>query len=58
MYYFQDNLQRCIVTKKQLEEINQQLLEVFKGKSIIKDVVEKYCPKDLKTKYNNCMTKS
>ncbi|KAL5238783.1 hypothetical protein ACI65C_006193 [Semiaphis heraclei] len=46
-----DNKQRSKVSKIQLEEIRHQLKKIFDYKTIIDDVVDKYCPKDLKKKY-------
>lgn len=38
------------MTKDQLKDITNQLSKVFEFKSLIDDVVEKYCPKELKKK--------
>ncbi|XP_022166310.1 uncharacterized protein LOC111030904 isoform X4 [Myzus persicae] len=46
-----DNIQRSKVSKIQLEEVRHQLKKIFDYKTIIEDVVDKYCPKDLKKKY-------
>uniref|UniRef100_A0A2H8TIU5 Histone deacetylase complex subunit SAP130 n=1 Tax=Melanaphis sacchari TaxID=742174 RepID=A0A2H8TIU5_9HEMI len=46
-----DNIQRSKVSRAQLDEIRQQLKKIFDYKSLIEDVVDKYCPKDLKKKY-------
>lgn len=43
-------MQRSKVTKDQLEEIAFQLNKIFDYKPLIEDVVEKYCPKELKKK--------
>jgi len=48
--FFQDNLQRSKVTKDQLQQIIHQLTKIFEYKTLIEDVVEKYCPKDIKKK--------
>ncbi|XP_050439153.1 uncharacterized protein LOC126844786 isoform X2 [Adelges cooleyi] len=45
-----DNIQRCKVTKDQLEEITRQLSKIFEHKPAIDDIAEKYGPKDLKKK--------
>lgn len=45
-----DNLQRSKVTKDQLQQIIHQLTKIFEYKTLIEDVVEKYCPKDIKKK--------
>lgn len=38
------------MTRDQLAEISQQLTKLFEYKTLIEDVVDKYCPKDLKKK--------
>lgn len=38
------------MTRGQLEEITQQLSKIFDYKTLIEDVVDKYCPKELKKK--------
>ncbi|XP_016664585.1 uncharacterized protein LOC100162345 isoform X2 [Acyrthosiphon pisum] len=51
-----DNIQRSKVSKSQLEEIRQQLKKIFDYKTLIDDVVDKHCPKDLKKKYAKVLT--
>lgn len=38
------------MTRDQLNEISTQLTKIFDFKNLIDDVVEKYCPKELKKK--------
>jgi len=44
------------VSRSQLEEIRQQLKKIFDYKTLIDDVVDKHCPKDLKKKYAKVLT--
>ncbi|XP_060856358.1 uncharacterized protein LOC132934096 isoform X2 [Metopolophium dirhodum] len=53
-----DNIQRSKVSRSQLEEIRQQLKKIFDYKTLIDDVVDKHCPKDLKKKYAKVLTLS
>lgn len=50
-FIFQDNIQRSKVSRAQLDDIRRQLKKIFDYKTLIEDVVDKYCPKDLKKKY-------
>ncbi|XP_050061326.1 uncharacterized protein LOC114124185 isoform X7 [Aphis gossypii] len=47
----EDNIQRSKVSRAQLDDIRHQLKKIFDYKILIEDVVDKYCPKDLKKKY-------
>lgn len=38
------------MTRDQLEEVSKQLSKLFEYKALIEDVVDKYCPKELKKK--------
>lgn len=51
-------MQRSKVTKGQLEEITQQLNKIFEYKPLIEEVVEKYCPKELKKKCAKVFSKA
>lgn len=58
LIHFQDNIQRSKVTRDQLEEIRLQLSKIFEYKTLIEDVVDKYCPKDIKKKCAKVFSKS
>ncbi|XP_050530705.1 uncharacterized protein LOC126899666 isoform X2 [Daktulosphaira vitifoliae] len=45
-----DNIQRSRVTRDQLEEVSRHLSKIFDYKTLIEDVVDKFCPKELKKK--------
>uniref|UniRef100_A0A2S2R274 Histone deacetylase complex subunit n=1 Tax=Sipha flava TaxID=143950 RepID=A0A2S2R274_9HEMI len=52
------NVQRSKVTKDQIEETTQQLTKIFEYKTLIEDVVDKYCPKELKKKSPKVFSKT
>jgi nitrogenase subunit NifH len=56
--FFQKNVQRSKVTKDQIEETTQQLTKIFEYKTLIEDVVDKYCPKELKKKSPKVFSKT
>lgn len=49
--FLKDNVQRSAVARGHLEDIIRQLKKILDYRSIVDDIVEQNCPKDLIKKY-------